>query len=365
MAVHLPWHAFIACRHHRLALAHHHQGVLSRHTCWPASLSDGLLYGGRSLLSPEPCCLLPCAATAAHRRCSSFACHFQPRCVWPQQFLTLLSLEDDAAMGVFLAGRHSKPTVSDLDDPPVDNTIHPWGDEDAPLLEPSAVELVPKAATPSVPHVSEPSLHSRSPSPAPGHPQSAPQPATPHCGASERIGVGGQVAWWRYSEVARLWRQQRPLYRAVWAHVHRLAWSMLVLYATTLAMWPGVQLQVCCYRLPVDQLFVLLLVLQVQAPSLGSWYSVLVVGVFAVGDTVGKWLPTLPGMLPRTPQRSTWAVIVRAVVAVVVFAVALAAGSAGTTSCVLFVGGVVVMRGPPLQCVCCWRRWGLRSATAI
>lgn len=67
---------------------------------------------------------------------------------------------------------------------------------------------------------------------------------------------------------------------------------------------------------------------QVQPSAwLGTWYSVLVVGTFAIGDLVGKGLPALPGLLPSSPQRSMWAVVVRAVVAVVVFAGALAVAS--------------------------------------
>lgn len=121
--------------------------------------------------------------------------------------------------------------------------------EGAPLLathEQPAVELVPTPTHhPMAAHVSEPCLHSRSPSPGVAPPLRA-------------HGVGdGAVTWWRVRDVARLWRRQRPLYVGVWAHVQRLAWAMLVLYATTLSMFPGVQLQVFylsllfCYRQPI------------------------------------------------------------------------------------------------------------------
>ncbi len=53
-----------------------------------------------------------------------------------------------------------------------------------------------------------------------------------------------RVVWWRVGDVVWLWRQQAGMYRAVWSHMHMLAWAMVLLYATTLSMFPGVQLQV-------------------------------------------------------------------------------------------------------------------------
>lgn len=139
----------------------------------------------------------------------------------------------DASPPPSVTGRHGSTTNA------ADAASDQHWDEDAPLLGPSspqhlhssAVELVPTANTPPAPHAHEFSFPS----------STAGASVAPHSRGQECVAA---VVWWRPSDVARLWRQQRPLYRGVWAHIQALAWSMLLLYATTLAMFPGVQLQV-------------------------------------------------------------------------------------------------------------------------